>query len=204
MAKTTCPLCLGEIAVEKAPVHRPFGCPNCQKIIVPTSYYAKFASPGCFVIVVIGTASLVLAGTGWGLSFLVSLIGALLLTIIAFHVLDKYFPRPTRIVAYVCRTQTNLISLAEFLETVAAAESWTVDLDRRLELFKHENSKDDLLENLAIECIANFRQALRNPMGGDIPRISVMTSHESKREELRAIARDLRLAENQYRPKETT
>lgn len=200
MAKGECPHCKYEIPSEQILVNRPFHCPECKKIIVSESFYAKFiTSPGCLTIFLVGSIGLLLFGFGWIRSLFFSFVGALPILVLCVKILEKLRPRPSRLVPYACYTQTDFLHLAEFLDTLADGTAWTAEFERKFASFNSASELDDNLEQAAIECAQNFRKELNQNFGEHLSNPADTSKLDSRRQELRAIAGDLRFAENQLR-----
>jgi hypothetical protein len=204
MTKCECPHCKTDVPANLIVANRPFHCPECKKIIASESFYAKFnTSPGCMTIFLVGSVGLLLLGFGWVRSLFFSFIAALPILVLGVKILKKVRPRPARCVPYVCRTQTDFFPLAVFLETLADGTAWTSEFERKFESFKSSSELDDDLEQAAIECAQNFREKLERTSGAGAVSSADTSMLESRKQELRAIACDLRLAENQLRRKAT-
>jgi hypothetical protein len=199
-----CPHCKDEIPANVILVNRPFHCPKCKTIVESKPFYGKFiTSPGCMTIFLMGTVGLVLFGFGWVRSLFFSFIAALPVLLIGVKILGMLRPRPARIVPYVCHSQTDFLALALFLETLADGTAWNTEFERKFSSFKASSELDDNLEQAAIECAQKFREELERTSVADPsgpPDIPIL---DPRREELRAIAGDLRLAENQLSQKRT-
>lgn len=200
MTKYECPRCKGDISADQVLSNRPFHCPECVKIIESESFYARFTTaPGCMTIFLVGTVGLLLLGYGWARSLFFSFIAALPLLVLGVKILGKLRPRPPRLVPYVCHTQTDFFPLAKFLEKLADGTMWTAEFEREFASFKSSSELDDNLEQAAIECAQNFREELKGTSNADSSSPADILMLESRRQELRAIAADLRFAENQLR-----
>lgn len=198
-----CPHCKAKITADKIPANRPFHCPECQKIISLELFYARFQSLGCLIVLIVATLGLFLLGFGWPRSLFFAFIAALPVFVLGMKLLEKIRPRPARLVPYLCRTQTDFFQLAMFLDTLADAPVWTTEFEKKFLSFKSSSELDNDLEQAAIECTQNFKKELEGTSNADLSN-SVGTSNlDYRRQELKAIACDLRLAENQSSQKKT-
>jgi hypothetical protein len=203
MAKGICPHCKSDIPPDQIHTDRPFHCPSCKDIILSESFYARFTSLGCMTVFIVGTVGLLLLGFGWAKSLFFSFIAALPVLVLGVKILEKLRPRPPRLVPYLCRTQTDFFQLAVFLEMLGDGTVWTAEFERKFASYKSSSELDDNLEQAAIECAQNFREELERNSNADLSNPANTLTLESRRQELRAIACDLRLAENQLRRKKT-
>jgi hypothetical protein len=152
---------------------------------------------------IVGTIALFFLGFGWLRSLFFAFIAALPVFVLGMKLLEKLWPRPARLVPYLCYTQTDFFHLAMFLDTLADAPVWTTEFERKFLSFKSSSELDDNLEQAAIKCAQNFKKELGATSSADLSN-SVGTSNlDSRRQELKAIACDLRLAENQLSQKKT-
>lgn len=154
-------------------------------------------------VFIVGTVGLLLLGFGWARALFFSFIAALPVLLLGMKILEKLRPRPPRLVPYLCRTQTDFFRLAIFLEMLADGTVWTTEFESKFAFFKSFSELDDNLEQAAIECAQNFREELERNSNANLSNPANTLTLESCRHELRAIAGDLRLAENQLRRKKT-
>ncbi len=87
----------------------------------------------------------------------------------------------------------NLPALAEFLDRIADASAWSTEFSERLGALERHRTLDDWLENVAVELAERYGDTLQGVPSRKRSRIKKSFSLEELREELRAIARDLRL-----------
>lgn len=155
------------------------------------------------MVFIVGTIALFFLGFGWLRSLFFAFIAALPVFVLGIKLLEKLWPRPARLVPYLCYTQTDFVQLAIFLDTLADAPVWTTEIERKFLSFKSSSELDDNLEQAAIECAQKFRKEMGGTSGEDLSNSLGTSNLDSRREELRAIACDLRLAENQLSQKKT-
>ncbi|MBZ5542649.1 MAG: hypothetical protein LAO07_03095 [Acidobacteriia bacterium] len=80
------------------------------------------------------------------------------------------------------------------MDQIAATAEWSTDFEKRLDAAKHSKTYDDWLENVAIDMAEQYRGILQGIPPRKRSGVGRQLSREELRAELRAIARDLRLA----------
>jgi hypothetical protein len=157
-------------------------------------YSPPYAVAGCAAVCV--TCSLAFVAIGLGLiGVAAGIVAGFLITRLVLGWIKRRWPRPPSLVPHDLRTYPeNLPPLAEFLDQIAAAAEWTPDFDKRLDTAKKSRTYDDWLEDVAIDFAKQYRDIVRGTPPRKRRAIEHTFSPEELRAELRAIARDLRLA----------
>jgi hypothetical protein len=195
----TCPNCGKPLAPDAIIDWRPFSCPYCRAFTAPHSAYRRHQQLGCLAPVVLCCAVAALLGFHWLWGLAIGLISGVLMSVAIFRTLTKFRPRPPRLRPYIFRTQTDLHSLADFLESIAAANEWNEQLDHRFTLFWDWRSRDDWLEEAALDSADDYRTTLTGNPPRKKSRVTSGHSLEDQRKVLCAIATDLRIAGNASR-----
>ena len=84
--------------------------------------------------------------------------------------------------------------LADFLEQLARSDAWTSEFDRALARVEQERTRDDWLQDAAVEAADVYHLTLTADLSARQSKAKQVPGLHQQREELRAIARDLRLA----------
>lgn len=192
--KQECPFCHALIGPEAAPRYRPFSCPTCYRLIEPLSHYDRSWIPIWLKMCLVVVLGSLIVGLCWYLGLLGLALGVFLV-LATFHLVRRHSPLVFVLGRYEGRTYTeNLLALADFLEQIAGASSWTPELSASLEAAKGRRTWDDELENAAIELADLQRTGLQGIPPGKRPRLKSKLSPEKLLSDLRATADDLRLA----------
>lgn len=189
-----CPTCQTTLAKSDIIAWRPFGCPNCHKIIEPV-FYPRGKGIGCLSTFLLVTILLALWGMKWYWSALIGAGAAVLLSLLRFQFARRFWPKPYTVRRHEFRTETQgLLPWAELLESIAAAEAWTDQLEHRLLVIDGQRSRDDSLENAAADSAQSFKRSIQGiPVPKKYKQEAGLTLDE-RRERMRLIARDLRFA----------
>ena len=178
---------------------RPFSCPGCHKIIATSSFYGRYYAPGCLIVLIAVATGLILAGRNWLLSLVAGLVLGIALNTGARALLKRLLPRPPLLGRYNFRTEpAGYPPVAEFLEAIASADTWTPEFEHRLLVLDGQRSKDDWLENSAVESVKDFKKSVtQGEASYPQPPSTLDPGLAEIRERLRSIARDLRFAATQ-------
>ncbi len=188
-----CPFCHTRLSPEVAPSYRPFSCPSCHLLIQPRPYYQRYGTLGCLTVCAICLLGPLVFGLRWYLGLIGIAVGVFIIAK-GLHFAAGVWPQPPALVPYTLQTYPeNLPPFSEFLDQIAAASAWRDEFDSQLVGAKGRRTYDDELENVAIELAERYRSILRGvpPRKGRVKRSFDL---EELRAELRAIARDIRLA----------
>ena len=88
----------------------------------------------------------------------------------------------------------NLEPLATLLERIAVTDRWSSDLQNELSGAEKRRTRDDGLEEAAIQASKDYRELLSGTPPKKVSRTNRDLGREELREELLSIAKDLRLA----------
>lgn len=172
---------------------RPFSCPSCHAIIEKGLPRKRGEGIGCLLIFLLATAALIFLGMRWYWSGLAGAAVTISLNAIRISLARRLWPNSIR--RHEFRTEVlGFLPLAEFLESVAVAESWTPQLDRQLYLVDSQRSPDDSLENAAVGSVINFKDSLQGVQTGKKIYGRPSLTLPDQRERMRCLARDLRWA----------
>lgn len=189
----TCPHCRVRLAPQTVLTYRPFGCPVCGRVIEPESYLGRYGRLACVAAFIAGASGLIALGIRWYLSLPTALAGAILITVAALEILRRLRPGPALLGRYDFRLlPQDSLSLADFLDSIAAANAWSTDFDRRLAGHRKQVGDDDWLAGFSIELASRYRNALQGVSSPKLRLAHTDLDLEGIRQELRAIARDLR------------
>lgn len=196
-----CPYCGVRIAPEEVIAWRPFSCRSCQHIIEARSRYGGYGCVGRSVVFVLCSAALIAHGTGWFVAIVVGLGTSIAANAVIVQLRKRLWPRGLILRNHILRTEPEgLVPLADFLDMIALADSWTPDFDAKLKMFDSQTYLDDSLEKSGHDAAWAVKDAVQG-----IERKTEKTEPnfplEQWRGELRAIARDLRFAAEEYKPK---
>ncbi len=190
MASIQCPKCRELLESEVMVSHRSFVCPRCRAVLWWQSAHNRLGSIGCFTVFVVGGVVLILIGVHWLLGLIAGVLAGIISANLVVWASNRLWPRPP--VLAVNEYGLADPQLAELLEQIAEAKEWTKELDDLLRASKQAMDYDCMLAGDAIDAAQDCRDILkgdshkrRNPKA---------TSLEELRQELRAIARDIRLA----------
>src|SRR5262249_34905218 len=112
--------------------------------------------------------------------------------------LDRLYPRPPQLDLHLLQAEPeSLLLLADFLERLAQAESWSANFDGDLEEADKRQTLDDWLQNAGIEAAEMYRRTLTGEPEPRMRRKNQRPGLQQQREELHAIAHDLRLDASQ-------
>lgn len=189
-----CPACQTTLAARDILLWRPFSCPNCHEIIEPV-FYPRGRGIGCLSTFSLVAVLLALYGMNWYWSALIGAGAAVLLSLLRFQFARRFWPEPYAVRRHEFRTEPyGLLQWAELLESLAAAEAWTDQLEHRLLVIGGQRSRDDSLENAAADSAQSLKRSLQGlPLPKKYKQEAALTL-ECRRERMRLIARDLRFA----------
>jgi hypothetical protein len=192
-----CPYCRSNIPSEAILSWRPFSCPSCQKIIEPRSPYSRYGALGCLSVFVAASLGFVLLGLHWLPSVAIGLAAGIILNAAIRKLIEHQWPRPPNLHPHILRTESDaLVKLADFLDSIACAESWRSEFDRPLDMFAQQRSYDESLENVALEAAQQLKAELQGIRARKISTEIRNLPPDALRKEIQAIARELRLAAN--------
>jgi len=197
-SRRKCPYCQGQIARESIILWRPFGCPHCHQLIVLVQRYGWFQGIACLAILIACSASLIVAfHLNWVLSIVAGLIFGVALSTLARKFLQRHWPGPPNLVAYITRDSPEALkSVLVLVESVAEADA-SEQHNSQLELVRSQISLDDALENAALELTAYLKSSLQGLPFRKVKGLQGNLSPDATRQELRSIALDLRQAMEQ-------
>lgn len=189
-----CPACQTILAGPDILLWRPFSCPTCNEIIEPV-FYPRGRGIGCLSSFLLVAVLLGLSGMKWYWSALIGAGAGVLLSLLRVQVARRFWPKPYALRRHIFRTETPcLLEWAELLESIAAAEAWTDQLEHRLLVIDGQRSRDDSLENAAADSAQSFKRSIQGiPVPKKYKQEAGLTLDES-RERIRLIARDLHFA----------
>lgn len=189
-----CPACQMILAGRDILLWRPFSCPNCHELVEPV-FYPRRRGIGCLSIFLLVAVLLALYGMKWYWSALIGTGAGILFSLLRFQVARRFWPKPYALRRHAFRTETQgLMEWAELLESIAAAEAWTDQLEHHLLVIDGQRSRDDSLENAAADSAQSFKRSIQGiPVPKKYKQEAGLTLDE-RRERMRLIARDLRFA----------
>jgi hypothetical protein len=150
---------------------------------------------GCVTIFVAASLGFVLLGLRWLPSVAIGLVTGIILNAGVRKVVQHQWPRAPDLHPHVLRAEADtFVKLADFLDSIACTESWRPEFDRPLDMFAHQRSYDESLENVALEAAQQLKAGLKGIRARKISTEIRNLSPDELRKEIHAIAHDLRLA----------
>ena len=174
---------------------RPFSCPNCKIALDPDPPLGGFASSlGCFVISIATSIGLLSIGLHWALALPIGFAAGILVISFSVRTFRRLWPRPMDLPLNILRTYPdNLEPLATLLERIVATDRWSSDLQRELSVAEKRRTRDDGLEEAAIQAARDYRELLSGTPRKKVSKTNRDLGREELRAELLSIAKDLRL-----------
>ncbi len=189
-----CPFCYVQLSAEAVRSYRPFSCPSCHLLIEPRPRFG-LGRFGCLSTCAIYILGLILFGMRWFWTLNLGVVVIVIVIAMGVSRARSLFPSALLLVPYLLRTEPeNMSALAEFLDGIAGAPTWTDEFDKKLGGAKRRRTFDDELENVAIELAELYRDMLRGVQSHGRRRVKQSFELDELRIELRAVARDLRIA----------
>jgi hypothetical protein len=196
--KKNCPFCGVAIAPEAIRAWRPFSCPQCTGIVATRSVYHKLGSFGC-------VGSVLLSATvGWIITHhwigvvagsFAGIVTGVLVANLVLRVLTRLRPSAPLLEPRIIRDEPTLFpQIADLLESLAVTETWGDSSESRLSILREQTSLDDSLIVAAIDAAEQYENLLVGKPPHRVKTPLQQLRLDELRVELRAIARDLRIA----------
>ncbi len=146
-------------------------------------------------VFVVASLGFFLLGLHWLPSVAIGLAAGIILNAVVRNLIEHQWPRTPNLHQHILRAESDTFGkLADFLDSTACAESWRSEFDRPLDMFVHQRSYDESLENVALEAAQQLKAELQGIRARKISAEIRILSLDALRKEIQAIARDLRLA----------
>ena len=196
--KKNCPFCGVAIPPEAIRAWRPFSCPQCTGIVATKSVYHRLGTFGFF-------GSVLLAATaGWIITHhwlgvvagsFTGIVAGILVANVVLRFLNRVWPSVPLLEPHMIRDEPTLFpQIADLLESLAVTETWGDSSESRLSILREQISLDDSLIVAAIDAAEQFENLLVGKPSNRVETPLQRLRLDELRVELRAIARDLRIA----------
>lgn len=196
--KKNCPFCGVAITPEAIRAWRPFSCPQCTGIVATRSVYHRLGTFGCFGSVLLAaTAGWIITHHWMGVvagSF-AGIVAGVLVANLVLRFLNRLRPSAPLLEPHIIRDEPTLFpQIADLLESLAVIETWGESSESCLSILREQISLDDSLIVAAIDAAEQYKNLLEGKPSRRVETPLQQLRMDELREELRAIARDLRIA----------